>query len=169
MRWPTRLVGVGLTTAVAVGVAASPAFAQTPGDPSGEAGVQPVLVPWTGGPPLCPDGTTGLRFEDPVAGETTQEVPGINASITIDVSEVDGEPRLFDFNVEGQAAVTEVFVKGGGGNVAVQNLFHYPNGIVADTLLHAPVNPNNNQLYGISHIDFCVKPDGYNPPPTNNT
>jgi hypothetical protein len=48
--------------------------------------------------------------------------------------------------------IAAVFVKGGSDG----NLYLYPGGATADTGLHAPVNPANDQFFGLSHITFCV-------------
>jgi uncharacterized repeat protein (TIGR01451 family) len=50
--------------------------------------------------------------------------------------------------------VAGVFVKGGPQG----NLYAYNPAVTADTGLNAGINPNNGQLYGISHVSFCVLP-----------
>lgn len=58
----------------------------------------------------------------------------------------------FDFEVDGGLAKA-VIVKVG----PVSNVYEYPGqGVEADTDLSAPLNPNNNKLYGLSHITFCL-------------
>ncbi|MFJ8588896.1 hypothetical protein ACIRD2_30165 [Streptomyces sp. NPDC093595] len=150
-----RFVGVGMITAVALGLAAGPASAQ-PGPPS-DAGVQPVEV--AGNPTfasLDPEvwGTFNcqgqpIRIEDPEEGDT---------SGPITITNIDAN-NTFDFEVDEDFAVIGVIVKGGPN----ANVYDYrPTGIQADENLHAPINPNNGQFYGLSHIDFCVVPDGNN-------
>lgn len=48
-----------------------------------------------------------------------------------------------------------VIVKGG----PVANVFYYSPQAASDTGLFAPINPNNNQNYGISHVTFCWNPE----------
>lgn len=49
-------------------------------------------------------------------------------------------------------SVIGVAVKGGPNT----NFYDYrPNGVTSGTGLHAPVNPDNNKFYGLSHISFC--------------
>ncbi|HEV8296365.1 MAG TPA: hypothetical protein VGQ20_03680 [Acidimicrobiales bacterium] len=47
--------------------------------------------------------------------------------------------------------VGEVIVKGGPNAL----VYHYNPPATGDTGLHAPVNPNNDKYYGISHVEFC--------------
>ena len=49
--------------------------------------------------------------------------------------------------------VAAVIVKGG----PVANIFEYNPDAFGDTILHAPINPNNNKVYDISHIEFAYK------------
>ena len=84
-------------------------------------------------------------------------------SHTVDLSEesggdVEGTLQItvhgstFDFAITGGDPVWAVVVKGGSN----ANLFDYRlAGEDADTLLHAPVNPQNGQFYGLSHLSFC--------------
>jgi hypothetical protein len=44
-----------------------------------------------------------------------------------------------------------VIVKGGNDG----NVYVYPVEAFSDTDLHSPINPNNGQPYGISHVEFC--------------
>jgi hypothetical protein len=168
-----RLVGAGLTAAVAVGFAASPALAEA-GFPSA-AGVQPDEVPWPGGEPVCGEGEIPLRveqeFQDGDVFET--DIPGEGTgTVTVTVVGDEDTPpgQTFEFSTGPQpnppSAVRRVFVKGGPDT---QNLYVYdaeagfPNGVTSDELLHAPINLNSAlQLpYGLSHIDFCFIPDVY--------
>ncbi|MER6344509.1 hypothetical protein ACWC10_09450 [Streptomyces sp. NPDC001595] len=154
-KFGARFAGVGLTAAVALGLAAGPAAAQ-PGPPS-DAGVQPVEVP--GNPTfasLDPEvwGTfdcegTPIRIEDPQEGD-------VSGPVTI--TNVD-DNNTFDFVIDDDFAAIGVIVKGGPN----ANVYDYrPTGIQADENLHAPINPNNGTFYGLSHIDFCLIPDGNN-------
>jgi hypothetical protein len=161
-RWGARFLGAGLTAVVALGVAASPALAQA-GPPSG-AGVQPVEVPFPGGEPVCPTGSTPLRIDEPfTAGTRVASIPG-DGTLTLTIHGADNQ--TFDFSINGSAAARQVFVKGGPN----QNLYNYdtahgfPNGVSADTGLHAPLGagPNGSLFFGLSHIDFCFVPSPYN-------
>lgn len=161
-RWGARFLGAGLTAVVAVGVAASPALA-LPGPPSG-AGVQPAEVPFPGGDPVCPAGSTALRINEPFSeGTSVTNIPG-DGTLTLTIHGSDNQ--TFDFSITGATAARQVFVKGGPN----QNLYNYdaahgfPNGISSDTALHAPLGagPNGSKFFGLSHIDFCLIPSPYN-------
>jgi hypothetical protein len=105
------------------------------------ASVPPTLVL---GNPSCEG---GLRIEPVVSGTFD--------GITITVND-DGS---FDFMTSG-ALVTTVIVKGGPN----ANVYTYPSpGVTADTGLTAPINPNNNRPFGLSHL--CFFTDGKKPPP----
>ncbi|HJU57155.1 MAG TPA: SpaA isopeptide-forming pilin-related protein [Actinomycetota bacterium] len=71
-------------------------------------------------------------------------------TVTIDVRDTADGP-VFDFS--SNIGVDSVFVKGGNNG----NLYTYdpPAEATADTGLHAPVNPNNDLFFGLSHISFC--------------
>jgi hypothetical protein len=47
--------------------------------------------------------------------------------------------------------IAAVIVKGGPNS----NIFKYNPDSFADTLLHAPINPNSGKLYDLSHIEFA--------------
>jgi hypothetical protein len=65
--------------------------------------------------------------------------------------------QVVSFEVIG-GVTNKVYVKGGPGG----NLYNYccpmdeACGVASDCGLHAPVNPNNNEYYGVSHVDFCL-------------
>jgi hypothetical protein len=50
--------------------------------------------------------------------------------------------------------VVKVIVKGGPN----AQVYYYPSGSYGDTNLVAPVNPNNDTNYDISHVTFCFNP-----------
>jgi hypothetical protein len=56
----------------------------------------------------------------------------------------------------------------GGPNA---NVYTYLTEVTSDTGLHAPVNPNNNRFFGLSHISFCydVEAPTTTPPTTAPT
>lgn len=148
--WGARLVGVGLTTAVAVGFAASPASA---------AQVPPRLVP---GNPTCPAGTVSFKVEPVPSGTSTHQLPG-GGEITLFV-DTTAAGQQFDFVIEDDVAARHVIAKGGpNANVYTYNAATgFANGITADDDLHAPVNPNTGDYFDLSHIDFCLIPSPYN-------
>jgi uncharacterized repeat protein (TIGR01451 family) len=85
-----------------------------------------------------PDLTSLTKFEDnPVISDSKDGV-----TITVD------DP-LFDWT--SQIGIDAVIVKGGDN----ANVYFYDEA-TSDTGLHAPINPNNNQPFGLSHIEFCI-------------
>jgi len=70
----------------------------------------------------------------------------------ITVSNNDG--TLFDWSASPNP-IGAVIVKGG----PMANAFYYSPQAASDTGLFAPINPNNNQHYGISHVTFCWNPE----------
>jgi hypothetical protein len=60
------------------------------------------------------------------------------------------------FDWTSTSLVAAIFVKGGPDG----NLYDYrPDGALADTGLHAPVNDSNGKYYGLSHLTFCIPDD----------
>jgi LPXTG-motif cell wall-anchored protein len=101
---------------------------------------------------LAPAGATWTEVkvdpvEDGTFGDGTLEV-------TIDVTETDDGDALV-FNWTSNIGVDAVFVKGGPGGL----LYIYDPESTGDTGLHAPVNPNNDKFFGISHVSFCYDED----------
>ena len=141
--------GAAVTTALAVGLAMSalPAVANH---------VEPETIR---GNPTCSgmisDGIIELKVE-PVADGTFSDG---TLTVTIDVRDT-ADGSVFDWT--SNIGVDAVFVKGGPNG----NLYVYDPEATADTGLHAPVNPNNNQFYGLSHISFCYDKDETATPPT---
>jgi Domain of unknown function DUF11 len=124
--------------------------ADTPGPASGD-GVQPVLVL---GNPSCADQMPGaFLFErkiEPVRDGTFQLSSGdLTGTLTVSVNE---GAQTFGFAFSGDFVALGVIVKGGPN----ANFYNYPGGNAADTGLHSPVNPNNGNFYGLSHITFCI-------------
>src|SRR5687767_13626998 len=116
------------------------------------ASVTPVVVP---GNPSCQDqfpGTTEFKIE-PVADGTYTDG---TLTVTIDVRDTADGP-VFDFTAN--IGVDGVIVKGGPN----ANVYTYNPEVTSDTNLNAPVNPDNNQFFGLSHISFCYDVE----PPTN--
>ncbi|MFE5923452.1 hypothetical protein ACQF36_10085 [Streptomyces sp. Marseille-Q5077] len=168
-RWGARCVGLGLTTALAVTLGAGPASAQ-PG-PQLQAEVAPTEL---AGNPDCVDiqpPLTGFTEQDtdnaPVDGETLNfTFNGSNGSILLSVTDnSEGEPDLLDFDISGPFAAAAVIVKGGPN----ANVYDYrttmAGQIEADETLHSPLNTSSappNDFYAISHVAFCIVPDGDN-------
>jgi len=111
---------------------------------AGATTITPTLLP---GNPTCADlgYDFGFKVDPPASG--TYSIDGIN-SVTVTVN---GDGTIFDWS--SNLGMDAVIVKGG----PVANVFVYdpPAEATSDTGLHAPVNPNNNKFYGLSHMDFC--------------
>jgi hypothetical protein len=129
--------------------------------------VLPQEVP---GNPTCGDLLAGWKYEfkvdqalgpgsysfksgDPNVVETS-DPPGSTSEFEVDIvvtSTALGDVLAFESNFPVQG----VYVKGG----ATGNLYDYYSAglfdVTADSNLHAPVNPQNNLYYGISHVSFC--------------
>jgi hypothetical protein len=149
-----RITLLGLVAALGLTAALTmPAFADH--DPADGPAVAPTAAEFPGGPPVCPEGTIGIRFGDSQedAGSLTE---GAAATVTFDdestatvtLLSLDGE--MLTFEVDGGLAAL-VFVKGGTEG---QNIYDYRalpgGGIAHDDGLVTPTEQ------GISHIDFCV-------------
>lgn len=157
---PWLILLLALITAVAFTIPfvfSAPAGAAhvLPGGPSGD-GVQPVGVH---GNPDCSDllGTDDFLFEHKTGVPTDETIPlsfdGLSGSVTVDVH----PDSTFDFSFSGDFVAAAVIVKGGPD----ANFYDYrPDGNADDTGLHAPINPNNNKFFGLSHISFCVAEAG---------
>lgn len=177
-RWGARCVGLGLATALAVTFGAGPASAQ-PGPQLG-ADVAPTELP---GNPNCDSmditppltGFTEVDTNDePVSGETLNfSVNGSNGSITLTVRDVDTAEavgQVLDFTIDGPFAAAAVIVKGGQvTEVSGANLYDYRTSMAgqveADTDLHAQLqamSPDPVDFHDISHVAFCIVPDGAN-------
>jgi hypothetical protein len=116
-----------------------------------------VTPTFTAGNPTCSDlspGTTELKVE-PVADGTFSDG---TLTVTIDVRNT-ADGQVFDWT--SNIGVDSVFVKGGPGG----NLYVYDPESTGDTGLHAPVNPNNDKFFGLSHVSFCYDAE----PPTTTT
>jgi uncharacterized repeat protein (TIGR01451 family) len=140
---------VAQTTAIAA--PAAPPAPDTPGPPSGS-GVQPILL--TGNQNCAEVLGDDLLFEyrDQSPHSHTVDLSQESGGDVEGTLEITVHGSTFDFEITGGDPVWAVVVKGGSN----ANLFDYrPAGEDADTLLHAPVNPQNGQFYGLSHISFC--------------
>jgi len=89
-----------------------------------------------------------LGFGDQFYFKYEPVVDGTENGVTIDVRETAMGP-VFDFWSTIQ--ILAVLVKGGPDAL----LYDYrPEGVSADTGLHAPLNLNSGKYYGLSHIEF---------------
>jgi uncharacterized repeat protein (TIGR01451 family) len=114
----------------------------TAGPPTTTLNVQPTLV---AGNPTCQTLTQSnnqLKIDPPAGGTFTE------GALEVTISGFNDPAGFFDWS--SNIAIDAVFVKGGPGG----DLYVY-NGATADTDLHTPINGNNGQYYGISHISFC--------------
>ncbi len=125
-----------------------------PGGPSGD-GVQPIEV---GGNPSCSDllDAGDYLFEHKTDKPTSETIElsfdELSGSVTVVVRNTNSG-QVFDFSFSGDFEAAAVIVKGGPN----ANLYDYrPGGNVADTGLHAPVNPQNGRFHSLSHISFCI-------------
>ncbi len=112
------------------------------GPPTTTLNVQPTLV---AGNPTCQTLTQSdneLKIDPPSGGTFTE------GELEVTVSGFNDPAGFLDWS--SNIAIDAVFVKGGPGG----DLYVY-NGATADTDLHTPINGNNGQYYGISHISFC--------------
>lgn len=150
-----RSTVVAVALAMVAGLfAAAPASADHP-----TSAVTPTFVE---GNPTCEDllgddFDTDIRIDPPVDGT----FPFSNSISGTVMLEVNDQEETIAFSVDGGVALA-VIVKGGPN----ANLYDYrPDGVASDQDLHAPINPNNDQPFGLSHVDFCLGPPGPPPPP----
>jgi hypothetical protein len=137
------MVAGGLTLVGAFPGSAGATDAQTPATPStSEVAGNPTCGQ------LAPAGATWTEFKiEPVEdGEFSDGT----LTVTIDVRDTDDGP-VFDWT--SNIGVDAVFVKGGPGGLLY--VYDPPAESTGDTGLHAPVNPNNDQFFGLSHVSFC--------------
>jgi hypothetical protein len=130
------------------------------GLPAGASHVAPVLVT---GNENC-EAVTGL---DEIFRDESNPITSGNHDVDGDGDDdifitVNGGAQTFDWSTDEGLLIHAVFVKGGPDG----NLYDYrPAGATSDTGLHAPVNPQNQNFYGLSHLSFCVDET----PPTTTT
>lgn len=134
-RWAAALIG-GVVAALLVLALSSTARA---------ASVEPVLV---SGNPTCADLGYDAGFKPP--GEKvpgTYTFPGTTKTVTFTT------PTGSSINWSSQLPLDAVIVKGGpNANVYV---YDPPAEATSDTGLTTPTNPENNQPFGLSHVEFC--------------
>jgi LPXTG-motif cell wall-anchored protein len=101
---------------------------------------------------LAPAGASWIELKvEPVVDGTFSD--GM-LTVTIDVSDTPDGP-VFDWT--SNIGVDAVFVKGGPNGTLY--LYDPPAESTGDTGLHAPVNPNNDKFFGLSHVSFCYDED----------
>jgi len=108
------------------------------------------------GNPECPEGTTEIKFEGGYLVEDQELSVVIDGkTVTVTITDVNVAAGTFSFEVEGGLAYVVIAKGGPNGNV-----YDYRplGGAAHDDGLSTPINPNNGQPYGISHISFCVVP-----------
>jgi hypothetical protein len=136
---------IALVCALLTGMVFAPAAlaTNTPG---------PTTVP---GNPVCPTGTTSVKFESPHAGVNT--LSGITMTVSGDLTTVSG----FDLPGDNLFSV-QVIVKGGPN----ANIYSFPGGVnkVTGVALVSPTN-NGGNIPQISHVTFCLPPGATTPPP----
>jgi hypothetical protein len=115
---------------------------QTPTPSTSFVGDNPTCVD------LAPEGANWTQLKvDPVENGTSTDG---TLTVTITVRETDDGP-VFDWT--SNIGVDAVFVKGGPNGLLY--VYDPPAESTGDTGLHAPVNPNNDKFYGLSHVSFC--------------
>ena len=141
--------GPGLMTLMFLVVAAlaAPAGASAaPGAASGD-GVVPVEEPDN---PTCGAGLIELKTTD--ENPDDQVLTDGTLSVTLDFRSTGPGTALGEVvDWSSNIGVDQVIVKGGPNG----NSYVYTPEDLADTQLHAPINPNNDKYYGISHVSFC--------------
>lgn len=144
-----------------------PVLAQTgdPGGPPSGDGVDPIYI---GGNPSCatlnsdnanfPSITSNFGFKinqspngtfplDESLGGTLEGGAPSDPNNSVTISNSNGT----FFNWSASLGIDAVIVKGGPN----ANAFVYVPEDNGDTVLHAPINPENGQPFGLSHIEFC--------------
>lgn len=132
------------------------------GEPTTTHGVQPTFV--SGNPTECQfsEAPEGFRINAPGSGTFTDpDNPDFSITLTIP-SANPPDPRLhdgpsFDFVASG-GVVEDILVKGGSNANSYDFVAATGGGVVSDTYLHSPVNPNNDKYFGLSHVDICYNP-----------
>jgi hypothetical protein len=143
-------VGGGLAVAAATFVGAAPSMGIGTGDPSAPTSDEGVVPVFVDGNPTCAElgYTYGKRWNYPedTAGEPGASGPLGSGTVTwsTDGTYVDWESTF---------GVDAVIVKGGSN--ANSYVYEPPAESLGDSGLASPINPNNGQPFGLSHVDFC--------------
>ncbi|MFU8772156.1 MAG: hypothetical protein ACNA8H_07025, partial [Anaerolineales bacterium] len=162
------LGSISLMAGLILSLVHTPALADEidPGPPTKTLNVQPIGVPGNNEcQDLIPPEDFLFQFKiDPMSfGVFPLSYDGMSGTVNI----TDGSDELgqaFDFSFSGDFITAAIGVKGGPDT----NFYDYRplGGAAADTYLHAPVNPSNQNFYDISHISFCISAAPEPPTPT---
>ena len=95
----------------------------------------------------------GQKIENPTTGGYDVFFGTFTIHLDITVTNSANGPLVAFSSPDPGELVTSMYVKGG----PTANFYNYGAGIQADSLLHAPVNPNNGKYYGLSHL--CIFAD----------
>lgn len=85
---------------------------------------------------------SGFKVDPPNPG--TYTIPGTSHTVTVSTDGV-----YFDWS---STLGMDAVISKGGPNA---NVYRYDPESFGDTGLHSPINPSNNQPFGLSHIEFC--------------
>lgn len=117
-----------------------------------QSGVMPEYLSDPDNSDPCGDGWHSIKFEGSQLGSGS-EVTRSDGTLEVTITVTHGMYLEWSANLP----VNIVIVKGG----PVANLYDYGSmGETDDALLHAPLNPNSQEYYGISYVSFCY----YTPP-----
>jgi hypothetical protein len=121
-----------------------------PGPPSG-ANITPKLI--LGNPDCSDPNITGGPYRelkiDNVNGPFDGTYTSDDGLLTVTISDSTSQSFKWSSNI----GVDAVIVKGGPAGDAY--VYDPPKELTGDSALHPPVDPNNGQFYGISHVSFC--------------
>jgi cell division septation protein DedD len=115
-------------------------------DPADGPEVIPTLVAFAGGDPA----TGCIRINAPTASDT-----GIYSADGHVTYYYNSSTKLLTFVMDSGYLMAKVYAKGGTNQNVYDYTGFYGGGIAHDDGLSAPINPDNNQPYGLSHVDFC--------------
>ncbi len=143
----------------------SPTGPTGPTSPTGPTGPTGDTTPDNGPTKECVAafGTGYVGFKIDGVNESTLNGPYAEDGFSVIISNTNSSLHTFDYTASWP---TNVIVKGGPSQ---GQLYSPP--AASGSGLHPPVNPNNGQYYGISHITFCWNPTGPTGPtgPTSPT
>jgi hypothetical protein len=127
-----------------------PASAADPTDPGAASGdgVKPALYQANPTCSILGQGYRELKIDN-VNGPFNGTYTSNDGALTVTIS--NSTSQTFDWN--SNIGVDAVIVKGGTAGDAY--VYDPPKEDTADTGLHPPVNPNNGQYFGVSHVSFC--------------
>src|SRR5215212_7054624 len=155
LRKPTT-IAIGLALALALLLGALAIF----GDKPASAGSDPTQAGAASGDNITPTLITGNPDCSSIAGGPYRElkIDGVEGPfdgtyndglLTVNISNSTSQYLDWSSNI----GVDAVIVKGGPAGDAY--VYDPPKEDTSDTDLHPPVDPNNRDYYGISHVSFC--------------